>query len=342
MALSRRTLAAGLGAVLATPFVNRVTVAQAQHRWRIQGYLPANFDIQQDFAKWGEGLKQKSGGRIEIEALPVGAVVGVPDTLDAMRTGVLQGHFSGPPYFAGKDLAFAIIGDTSAAYDNVDQRDRWFTEGGGLDFMRRLYARHGAYCVSPVFTLAEWIPSKRALNGVEDLRGLKMRAPQGIISDLFRKFGSGVVVLPGTEVFNALETGVVDATDWAWLDLNEKTGLFRVCKFAIYAPHSMGVTDISLAQRSWDALSGDLKELVTREVAAFSAELKTSLNRAEAAAEQRVQASGVTLIRWPAAERAKIRAAQVEIWNEMAARSSLAREAVESHRTFMRRIGLEA
>ncbi len=341
MTTTRRAALAALGAVLAAPALLGRAQAQARHTWRIQGYLPASFGIQQDFAAWCAALGEKSGGALAIEALPVGAVVGPTETVDAIRNGVLSGHYSGPPYFAGKDQAFAIIGDTSAAYDDVDQRDRWWSEGGGLDFIRRLYAGYDIHCVGPVFSLAEWLPSKVPLAGVDSLAGIKIRAPQGLISELFAHFGAGVVVLPGTEVFNALETGVVDAADWAWLDLNEKTGLHRVCPYAVFAPHSMGVTDLSISAREWDRLTDDLRRLIETETAAFSAMLRDKLNAGEAEAEARLTAAGITLTRWPEEERRRIRAAQVEIWDRLAATSAMAGEAVESHRAFMRRIGLQ-
>lgn len=53
--------------------------------------------------KWAENVEKMSGGRIEIEILPIGAVVPHTDTLDAVGTGILQGHLTDPSYFAGKD-----------------------------------------------------------------------------------------------------------------------------------------------------------------------------------------------------------------------------------------------
>lgn len=338
--LCRRTAFVGTLAGLAAPALVGSASAQSRHRWRIQGYLPAGFDIHEEFVAFCRALGEKSGGALAVEAVPVGAVVAVTETLDAMRTGLLTGHLSGPPYFTAKDAAFAVLGDTSAAYDEVDQRDRFWSEGGGLDLMRRLYAQHGAYCVAPVFSLAEWLVSKMPLEGVASLRGVKVRAPQGIVADLFRHFGAGVVVLPGTEVFTALSTGVIDAADWGWLALNERTGLHRVARYAIYVPHSMGVTDFSVAAREWDRLSADLKVLVEREVNLFSQRLRQRLTAEEKEAERRLSEQGVVLMRWPESERRILREAVFKIWERLAASSSAARAAVEAHRAFIKRLGL--
>lgn len=326
-------------AVGVAAFAAAAAAEAAEHEWRIQTFLPATFTVVEEFGKWAAALEEKSGGAISIEVLPVGAVVGVTETLDAMRSGVLTGHFTGPPYFAGKDPAFAVIGDTLAAYDDPAQRDGWW-QAGGLDYARRLYGEYGAHLIGPVYTPAEWMPSTRPLAGVADLDGIKMRAPQGMVSELFARFGVGVVVLPGTEVYNALETGVVDAADWGWLDLNDTSGLFKVAKYAMYAPHSMGVTEVSVSQSAWDALSPELQTLVETELAAFSEHMRSIYEAQEAAAETRVQEAGVTLIRWPESERETIRAALLEIWEDMASRSDLAREAVDLHLAYMAEIGL--
>ena len=340
MTITRRmTLATAVAASLAAPAITR---AQAKHQWRVQGYLPASFTEMEMFKAWGEELKGKSGGQIEIELLPVGAVVPVTDTLDAMRSGVLAGHFTGSPYFAGKDPAFAVIGDTLAAYENAAQRDRWFEEGGGTALARKLYARFGAHYVGNVYTPEEWLPAKKPLYKLEDLRGIKIRAPQGTVSELFRRAGAGVVVLPFTEVFNALDSGVIDASDAAWIDLNDKLGMHKVVKYEIYARHSMGAIEFVVAQPRWNALSAEQKRLVETELRGFSRKMKEHYDRVEIGAMQRVQAQGVTLIRWAPEEYVKVRQILLAIWKDMSAQSASVKEIVDSHLAFMKKLGLSS
>lgn len=333
----RRTIALA-AAALAAPAVAR---AQTKHRWRIQGFVPMNFPVMGEFAKWGEALARKTNGAIEIEALPIGAVVPVTDTLDAMRSGVLTGHFSGAPYFAGKDPAFAVMGDTLAAYEDAAQRNRWFDEGGGLALARKLYGRFGAYYIANIYTPEEWLPSKRPLTRLEDLKGMKIRAPQGTVSELFRRAGAGVVVLPTPEVFNALESGVIDATDGAWIAFNDTLGLHKVAKYEIYARHSMGTTDVSVSQRAWSALGADLQQTVEAELRAFSRHVQEMYAKEDAEAVKRVQAQGVQLIRWEAAEYDKIREHLFAMWRDMSAQSPAAKEMVDSHLAFMRKLGIK-
>jgi TRAP-type mannitol/chloroaromatic compound transport system substrate-binding protein len=337
MRLTRRTTLAAGAAALAAPAIAR---AQTKHKWRIQGFVPMNFTVMQEFKKWSENLARKTNGAIDIEVLPIGAVVPVTDTLDAMKSGVLTGHFTGSPYFAGKDPAFAVMGDTLAAYENAAQRNRWFDEGGGLAIARKLYARFGAHFIANIYTPEEWLPSKKPLNKLEDLKGLKIRAPQGTVGDLFRRVGAGVVVLPTPEVFNALDSGVIDATDAAWIAFNETLGLHKIAKYEIYARHSMGITEVSVGQKAWSALTAQQRSLVESELRAFSRHMQEIYEKQETDAMQHVQTQGVTLIRWPSSEYDKIRGHLFDMWREMSAQSSMAKEVVDSHLAFMRKLGI--
>lgn len=312
-----------------------------EHKWRIQGYLPDSFAINQAFRDWAAGLNEKSDGAIEIEFLPIGAVVGVTETLDAMRSGVLSGHFTGASYFAAKDAAFAVVGDTLAAYRSPADAARWWDEGGGKELLRDLYAMHGAHIVGPLQSPSEVIPSTRPLNSVADFQGLKIRSVQGTVADLFTKMQAGVVVLPGTEVFNALQTGVINATDWGWYDLNDKTGLYQVAKYSVDARHSMGMQEFSISKRLWDQLTPELQELVETEFAAFAVQMAEQFTQDEEAAKKRVVDAGVTIIEWDEEKLGEIRALTREVWDELATRSPMARLVVDSHVAFVEKLNAE-
>ncbi|MFN3642595.1 MAG: TRAP transporter substrate-binding protein DctP [Gemmobacter sp.] len=324
------------GIALVTAALLAMPAAAQQHSWRVQGFLPDSFDINTRFREFAADLKEKSGNAIEIDFVPVGAVVGPTETLDAMATGVLTGHFTGASYFAAKDAAFAVIGDTMGAYNSSEDQARWWSEGGGEALMRELYAQHGAHVIGVFVSPAEVLVSTRPLNSIDDFKGLRIRSVQGTVSDLFGKLGAGVVVLPGTEVFNALQTNVVDAADWAWYALNEATGLYNVAKYSIDAGHSMGIMEFSVSQDAWNRLTADQQALVTQEWDAFSTQLFADFQAGEAAARDRIIAAGTEVITWPPEERARLRAVTYEVWAEVAKRSPMAARMVESHRAFIK------
>lgn len=324
---------------LAAPFVWRSAQAQSVSL-KIQGFLPSASIPQRAFEKFAAEVTAKSGGKLTIQAIPGGGVIAVTETLNAIQGGVLDGHYSAASYFASRDAGFVVLGDTAAAYDSVEQRDRWWSEGGGEAAARALYARFGLHMVAPIFWPSEQIPARKALNGVADLTGLKIRVPPGLVSEVVAKAGAAVVNLPGGEVFNALQSGVIDATDWASPALNEEVGLYRAAKFSVDAAHSMPTTDLSINASKWNALSAELKALVTSEAKAMSETMKADLKKADADAITKMKADGVTVITWTKQEIAKLRRFTAEVQEAQAAKSSSARAIIDSHKAFQAKIGL--
>lgn len=341
--LNRRSLlAAGAClpmAALSTPAI--VGRAQAQTvTLKLQGFLPSAATPQQAFEKFAADVTQKSGRRLAIQALPGGAVIAVTETLSAIQAGILDGHYSAASYFAARDPGFVVLGDTAAAYDNVGQRDRWWMEGGGEEAARALYARFGLSFVAPIFWPSEHIPARIAINGIADMAKSKIRVPPGLIAEIIAKTGAAVVNLPNGEVFNALQSGVIDATDWASPALNEQVGLYRAAKFSINASHSMPTTDISISTTKWNALAADLKTLVVNEARAMSNALKIQLAKADADAIEKMRADGVTIITWSKADVAKLRLLTGEVQDAQAAKSQSAKAIVDSHKAFQKKIGV--
>lgn len=330
--------AAALAAPLAAPYV--ISAARAQQiTMRMQGFLPAASPTHRAFEKLVADLDTKSGGRLKIQALPVGGAVGPAETLNAIAAGVLDGHYTSSSFFAARDAGFTVFGDTGASYDTVDARDRWWREGGGEALGKELYAPLGIEYVANVFWPSEHIPARRALNGVDDLRGLKIRVPPGMIAEIFGRAGAAVINLPAGEVFNALQSGVIDATDWASPGQNMEVGLYRAARFSINAAHSMPSTEICFAKRRWDTIPAELRTLIETEVRAMSTALKVQIQADDNAALERMRADGVQIVTWSREEIAKLRRLTSEIQDALAARSPIARRIVDSHRAFQTRIG---
>ncbi|MFD1378270.1 type 2 periplasmic-binding domain-containing protein [Fodinicurvata halophila] len=117
-----------LAGVLAT-----AASAQAQESYDLQFQSSDNsgtttFEIQQD---WAEKVGEMSDGRISVEMVPVGSIVEYNETLDAVGSGILDGHITDSSYFTGKDAAFALIGNPVGAYSSPAELRSFFNEGGG-------------------------------------------------------------------------------------------------------------------------------------------------------------------------------------------------------------------
>ncbi|MEM7024872.1 MAG: TRAP transporter substrate-binding protein [Pseudomonadota bacterium] len=338
----RRTL---VRALAATPLAGALLLATdgsalaADYAWKCQSFWQPGTVNQQAFERWAAAIGEASGGKIEIEALPVNAVVPPGEMLDAVDANIIQCMNGGTGYFVGKDAGFALLADFNAGYESPQQLTSWFHDGGGMEIARDLYSPHGAYYLGPVFWGAESIPSKEPLRNIADFEGIKMRAPEGMGAAIFRKLGVGVSTLPGTEVYTALERGKIEATDWGTLGMNDELGYGDIAPYAIYPGiHSMPAADVSINLDVWEGLPDDLKEVVLEATVAFNEDsMKTNQELDESFAAKR---DPETLVNWGPEERRELRDVAQEVWAEWAEKSDMSKRIYDSHIAYMKSIGL--
>ncbi len=167
-----------------------------------------------------------------------------------------------------------------------------------------------------------------------------MRAPEGLIGSLLGNYGASVVALPSSDVYSALETGVLDATDWGYLDANLAGGFHDVVNYAVFARHSMPVTEIGISEKVWADLPDDLKKIFTDEVKAFDSSVREELLKRESSAQERATAKGVTLIKFDEAAAAEFRKQTLIEMDKWGAKCNICGRIVESHKAYLHKIGL--
>ena len=294
---------------------------------------------------WGPKLKAMSGGAVEVEVLATKAVVPHRETIDAVANGILDGDLNAVSYFSGRDPAFAIIGDLIAGYDTVDQVRTFCMHGGGKEILQKLYDKYTKGKVHVVGCgpyAKEAFVSTIPINTVDDMKGVKIRSPEGLAAEVFKRAGATPVSLPFSEVYTALEKKLIDAADASAHVNNNASGMYKIAKFPIYPGiHSMAVLQFIVNKKVWDKLGPDGQAaLEIWYSAAYDAmRREADLQDRAIAAEQRA-GGDITVIDWSTEERAKFREIAVGAWNDFAAKSPLAKEALDAHINYMKQIGL--
>ncbi|MGX1500968.1 TRAP-type mannitol/chloroaromatic compound transport system substrate-binding protein [Labrenzia sp. MBR-25] len=275
--------------------------------------------------KWAEHVEKMSGGRIEIEILPIGAVVPHTDTLDAVGSGILQGHLTDPSYFAGKDPAFAMMGNLVGAWSDPFELIGFMQSGGGHELYAELVEPYGVHFIGAAATEPEAFVSSVPIRTVEDLKGIKMRAPEGMVYEIFSKAGASPVALPGSEVFTALDKGVVQAADYTVFATNQSQGMNDVAHYPLYPGfHSLPLIDISMTKSIWDELPGDLKAILNASVDQFIFDHVYSVRKLDAAAVEEAKANPeIEIVNWSGDERAKFRRIAQQEWENWAGKNDL-------------------
>ncbi len=318
------------------------TVLAADYEWKFQSSDPAgnpNFLIQQE---WAARVGAMSGGRIEIEMMPVGAVVEYPETLDAIGAGILDGHVTDTSYFAGKDAAFALIANPVGAWSDPDDMLRFFEYGGGKELMNEIVEPYGLHFIGASTTGLEAFVSRVPLDGVADLQGLKMRAPEGLVQEVFAAAGASPVALPSSEIFTSLDKGVVDAADYTVFSTNQAQGVHDIAKHPVYPGfHSMPLIEVSMNKEIWDELPDDLKAILEVSVRDFARDEVAQLAMKDQKAVAEARAKGdITIHDWSEEERAKFRAIARGQWENVASRSENARKVYDTLLAYLKDQGL--
>ncbi len=292
-------------------------------------------------AQFVDDVQTMSGGRVAIEMFYSSSVVKSVETFDAAATGILDGDMTGGAYQTGKNPAFQFVGDIMGGYDTPWQQYAWLYQGGGAQMADELYHQFNMELIGWWIYGQEALASTKPLAGPEDLKDWKFRSPPGLETEIFAELGSSPVVMDFTEVFTALETGIIDGADASGLANNVGLGLYDLAEHATYPGfHSMPSDHLAIRKDVWDGLPPDIQRIfeVAMQKLGFQTALTFEVENAKAAAQ--LAEKGITLHNWSDEDRKAFRKAAQTNWQRWADKSPEARAMVDSHLAFMDVLGL--
>ena len=269
----RKVLSAGaLGAVasLAAPAIAR---AQQTFSWKMtNAYGPgAPFYVTGPGSPtyFCELVKQMSGGRLTIQHCAAGELIPALEGFDACSAGTVEMNAANSYFWAGKVPAAQFF--TTVPFGlNFQGQNAWIYHGGGLALWEELYKPFNLVPMPMGNTgvqMTGWF--RKPIEKIEDFKGLKMRIP-GLAGKVYAQLGVDVKLLPGGEIFPALERGVIDAAEFVGPYQDRRLGLQKAAKYYYttgwHEPNN--VTELTINQTAWDSLPDDLKAVVRTAAAA--------------------------------------------------------------------------
>lgn len=237
---------------------------QQTFEWKMVTAWPKNFPGlgkgPETFAGYVEAM---SGGRLTVTVYGAGELVPGFEVFDAVSQGTAQMGHAGAYYWKGKIPAAPIFSAIPFGM-NATEMNAWLHYGGGLELWRELYA---PFNVIPFaggnsgVQMAGWF--KQEITGLEDFKGLKMRIP-GLGGEVFKEVGGVPVALTGGEIFVALQTGAIDATEWVGPYNDLAFGLHRAADYYYHSGwHEPGTAlEFIVNKEAYAALPDDLQAIV--------------------------------------------------------------------------------
>lgn len=288
-----------------------------------------------------EQVAADSNGDLTIEMFYSSSVVKTVETFDAAANGILDCDMTGGAYQTGKNPAFQFVGDIMGGYEVPQQQYDWLKQPGNIDLVQSLYNQYGMQFIGWWMYGQEALASSKPLNGLADLKDWKFRSPPGMETEIFAKLGSKPVVMDFTEVFTALETGIIDGADASAISNNVGLGLYDVVKNATYPGfHSMPADHLACNKTKWDSLTDEQRAVVQKAMDDLSVRSAETFAAANEEAAKKLAEDGINVSAWGDEDPAGFRAAAQETWQEWAAKTPEAKALVDSHVAYMTELGL--
>ncbi|MFG1359562.1 TRAP transporter substrate-binding protein [Xanthobacter pseudotagetidis] len=264
--IDRRKIMAGLaaGAAGAAAFP-APAISQGRIEWRMVTAWPKNLPgLGTGAERLAQRITKMSEGKLAVKVFAAGELVPGLQTFEAVQNGTAEIGHDTPGFHLGKNRAFGYFFGVPFGMAYVEHV-AWLYHGGGQQLWDELSAQYGlkSFAIGNIDTPPfGWF--KKPVNSVADLKGLKMRMP-GLGAEMIRRVGMVPTILAPGDIFAALQSGALDATDFTGPANDMALGFQQVCKY-YYWPGVQkpgAVQQVIISKAKYDALSPTLQEVVT-------------------------------------------------------------------------------
>jgi len=258
----KKSLTAGVAAGAAT--IAAPAISQGKMEWRMVTAWPKNFP---GLGVGAENLAKRitamSGGRLTVKVYSAGELVPPLQALDAVINGTAEMCHSAAYYWQNKNPGLSFF--TGVPYGMTSRElTAWVRFLGGQEIWDEIYDQFGVqgFLSGDTGTQAGgWF--RNEIKGLEDIKGLRFRTP-GLGGQVWQKLGASVTNLAAGEIFQALQTGTLDAAEFVGPYNDLALGFYQIAK-NYYFPSFIEpglATEMTVNKSKYKALPADLQEIV--------------------------------------------------------------------------------
>ncbi len=331
-------VAATTAGALAMPNVSRAQTVN----WKFQSTWPSR-DIFHEFAAdYVKIVNDMSGGRLKLDLLPAGSVVGALQMQDAVIAGALDGGHGVVAYWYGKHKAYSLFGTPPAWGWDADQMLAWIHYGGGQDLYDELVQK--ILNLNLVGFLTGPMPSqplgwfKRPVETAEDLKNLKYRTV-GLAADLYKEMGAAVTIMGGGDIVPAMDRGLLDAAEFNNPSSDVALGFPDVSKVYMLGSYHQDCENFEIIfnKAKYDALPTELQAILKHGSTAASSDMYWKAMKRYPEDLEKIRAQGVKTYQTPES----ILQAQLDAWDKVIAEQSkdpFFKRVIDSQKEFARKV----
>ncbi len=270
-------------------------------RWRLASSFPKALDTIYGAAEvFAQKVSDMTGGKFSISVHPGGELMPAFGVVDGVQQGTVEAAHTAPYYFHGKNETFAI--GTAIPFGlNSRQLTAWYYDGNGMTLFREFYDQFNIVNFPGGNTGAQmggWY--RKEIKSPADINGLKMRLG-GFAGRVLTRMGGVPQNIPGGEIYQALEKGTIDATEWVGPYDDEKLGFQKVAQNYYYPGWWEGGAqlDFYINKAAFNALSKEYQAIVEAAASHAHTSMQARYDARNPAALKRLVAGGAKLQAFP-------------------------------------------
>ncbi len=231
------------------------------YHWKLAESWPENFPIFGEAVhRLIENVDLFTNGRLKIEVHSKELHKNPLGIFDLVKEEEYQMGHSVSFYWRDKDINTIFF--TTVPFGLIaTEQYAWFYYGGGLELMQKAYKPYGLLSFPGGNTgmqMGGWF--RKEITSVDDLKGLKMRIP-GLAGNIAKRLGIDVTLLPAGELFDALESGKIDALEWVGPSLDIGMGFQKIAKYYYTGWHEPGAElQFLVNEKAYKELPEDLQQ----------------------------------------------------------------------------------
>lgn len=340
--MNKRLISVVIGGLL---MVATAGVAAAQPadqkviKWKFQSHWPAgsaSFKPLKDY--FDQKLTKMTNGRLEITLHPAGAMVPTKDIFGTARKGTIEGATAAPIYWMSIIPLAAVAANCPMTFRDAKEGLHFHFNLGFEDMLKEAHAKHGLlYYTEKIYPTA--MIGKKPIRRIEDFKGYKIRS-SGAIADMLKDLGAAPSMIPGEELYLALQTGVVEGAHWGAAGGALTMKLCEVAKYYIQPDLAMAGTDVIIINRdAFNALPKDLQAILDKALKErVYQRTEEYVGDERRALETMIKDYNVTVSTLPPEDQKKMMVAAMKEWDKVAAKDADAAKAVGMLKDYLRKL----
>ena len=330
-----------VGSALAAALITAPLAGTAAEQWSMAtswGGGPFLEDDAKGFAKLVDTL---TDGRIKIQVFPGGTLGKALKVSETVKSNVAQAGHTWMGYDWGIDKTTVVFANMAGGL-NPEELIMWLYQAGGADlwfeYRREKFGVASIPC--GIFPTEIFLHSKKRIQTLDDFKGVKLRTA-GAWAEIAGNLGASTVILPGAEVYPALERGVIDATEWSSPSVNLPSGFHKIAKYIIMpGVHQPGATqECVFNMDAWNRISEHDREVLKLAGKLMVQETNTRYAYKDIAALSEMRKAGNEFVKLDPEFIRTANAAAAKWSDEQAATNPWFKRALDNRRQFQKDIG---